>query len=502
MRVRAECLLAAGLLTAATGSGAQTAPLRLEKQIGSSLVVSDNLGGSGESRDRGAMLTVSPGFRLVGRSASAQGSLNYTLNALQPVRVHERPDRLQHSLNANFSLAPIDTGFSLGVQAGIGRQSQSAFGLQRPGVDGVRTGQLNQAEVYSLSVAPALQGRLGELARWTLTHRAAVTNTRDSIRGDNIGRDSSLVLADASPGLLSWNLRFSDSRSDPKAAREISTQSAQFGLNWAPDVDWRFGAQLGRERSDLRSIERETRNTYGLSARWTPTPRTSLSLNADDRVFGRTHGLVLEHRFARASLRFSDSRSLSAPGVLGSIGSRTYYDLLFAQLAPVEPDPVARDLLVRSQLQARGLNPDGIATNGFISSRPALTRLQALSGTWQTARSTWTLSGSRSVNTRFGAALEGFDDFADSNVLVLKALSLSASYQLAPASSLSAVLQWQRNTGERVELGNSLRGVTLGWNASLGSQRRFSVQLRHSLFQSLLRPYEENALVMTLQQQF
>ena len=419
-----------------------------------------------------------------------------------PVRVNERPDRLQHNLNANFSLAPPDTGFSLSAQAGIGRQSQSAFGLQRPTAEGLRSTPLNQAEVYSLSVAPSLRGRLGDFAQWSLTHRVSITNTRDSIRGDNIGRDSSLVLTDARPGSLSWNLRFSDTNTDPKAAREISTQTAQAGLNWTPDVDWQFGAQLGRERSDLRSTPAETSTIYGLSARWAPSPRTSLSANADERVFGRTHGLVLEHRFTRANLRYADSRSLSAPGVLGSIGSRTYYELLSAQLAPIEPDPIARDALVRAQLLARGLNPDGIATNGFISSRPALTRLQALSGSWQTSRSTWTLTGSRSVNTRFGPALDGFDDFSDSSILVLKALGFSASYQLAPANSVTAALNWQRNTGERAEQANSLRGVTLGWNASLDAQRRASLQLRHTLFQSLTRPYEENALVLSFQQQF
>lgn len=491
------------LLTVAAGTawGQAASPFRMQGRLGTSLVISDNLA-TGAARDRGALLSVSPGLNMSTRGAQVQGNLDYALTAIAPWRVNDRPDGLQHSLSASLRVAPRESGFSLNAQAGIGRQSQSAFGVQRPGGSGASNTLQNQAEVYSLGLVPSWQTRLGSLATLTLTHRVNATNTRDSLVGDSLTQDNSVLLSGVRRGALGWGLRIADTRNKPRVGRDTRTESAVANLSWQPDVDWQFGLNGGYERSNLQDQQTRDGATYGASASWRPTPRTSLLASTDRRVFGDTHSLSLEHRFTRATLRISESRNISAPGVVGSIGARTHYELLFAQLAAIEPDPDLRDALVRAQLQAQGLDPNGIATNGFISSRPSLTSQRQLSGTWQTVRSTWSLSASRSVSTRFGTALDGFDDFADSSRLTSSAASLSASYRLTPVAGLSAVLQWQRNEGDRADQRTELQSATLSWNTRLGQRQQLSAALRHSNFDSLQQPYEENALVLTFNQQF
>lgn len=506
MRAPADRLAIALLAVAASGAvqaqgSASSAPLRVQGQLGSSVVVSDDLSASA-GRDRGVLLMLSPGLQLTARGPQLQASVDYSLNAIRGLRVNEQPDELQHSLNARLRFGTGAPGFSLGAQAGIGRQALSAFGVQRPVGSGVTGFDQNQSEVYNLSVLPAWQMRLGEWATMTLSHRTSATNTKRSIVGDSVAQENSLALAQLNPGRLAWSFSVSDSSTRPRKARETRVQYGFLGLQWRPDVDWQLGVTGGYERSDLRQPERQSGATYGLNASWRPTPRTAISLNADDRVFGRTHALSLDHRFARASIRLSESRSLNAPGVTAAIGARTNYELLFAQMAAIEPDPVLRDLLVRAQLQQLGLSPDAIATNGFISSRPTLSRQSLIAGTWQTLRSTWSLSASRNRTTRFGAALDGFDDLAGSSLLLTRGLVLSASYRLTPLSGLSAVLQLQRNSGDRPELATEMKSASLSWTSRLGERQQLSLTLRHTNFESLQQPYEENALVLTYNQQF
>jgi len=50
------------------------------------------------------------------------------------------------------------------------------------------------------------------------------------------------------------------------------------GLNYLPDPDWRFSANVGQERNDILDGEARSSATSGASADWTPSNRTRLGV--------------------------------------------------------------------------------------------------------------------------------------------------------------------------------------------------------------------------------
>lgn len=503
MRAPASGWLALALLGAGPCLGQTDAPWRLQARVGASLTVSDQIallpgGGS----DRGAVFSLTPGVSMATQGAQLSAKLSYDLGLHAPWRVERSPQRLQHTLRADLNYRPADTGLGLTVQGSIGQQQQSTFGVQRPlgsVASPVSPFAENSAEVYSLSATPTFQARLGNLAQLVLSHRLGATNTKGSVTGDAITRASSAQLSSAQRGLLGWSLLLSDSESRPKQARVTRSQIARGSLSWRPDIDWDLGVSAGAERSDLRTAAGSAKNgaIYGANLGWRPTPRTRLSLVGDHRVDANTYNLSLDHRFSRSSIRVSESRSLNQPGVVGAASTSTYYELLFAQLAATEPDPLRREALVLAQLQQLGLSRDTVVSNGFIAGGASLSRQSLIAGSWQIQRSSWSLNATRSRSTRLGAATNVNDDFATSTVLESLGAGLSVAYRLNPVASLNLGLQWQRNDGDRAELRNELRSLMLGWTTRLGLRQQLSLNLRHSNFDSPTRPYDENAIVLS-----
>ncbi|WP_374661013.1 TIGR03016 family PEP-CTERM system-associated outer membrane protein [Inhella sp.] len=473
-----------------------------QARMGGTLQISDNLSSRQEVQDRGALLVLTPGLSYSRRTASVQASVDYGLSLVAPWRVVEQPDAVQHQLNARARFSPQGTGLLLDGGASIGRQSLSAFGLQRPVGGSAFGGTENQREVYALNFSPSWQTRIGSLANFSVSHRSALTNTKDSLVGDATTQETTVSLGSISRGALGWGLRGARSAIKPKAGLRGLTESAVVYVSWSPDADWQINANAGQERSNLRQQGRESGPSHGLGLTWTPSPRTQLQAQYDDRAFGRTHRLSFNHRMPRANFSLSESRTLSEPGALGGIGARTHYELLFAQLATVEPDPLRRDQLVRQQLLALGLDPNGIATNGLITSRPALTRQQVLTGAWNTPRSTWSMALSRSDSRRFGTALQGFEDLAQSSRVLLTSANLSAAYRFSSRSSLNLTLQVQRNEGDTDALRNDVQSGVLTWTMSLDRRQQFNASLRHSESDAAQRSFSENALVMGYQYQF
>lgn len=504
MRAPAKGAVAAALLLALP-AWAQSLPVRVQARLDSSLTVSDQIDRlPGGGADGGAVLSVTPGVSLAARGAQLDARADYGLNLLVPWRLARDPQQFQHNLNARAGFRPADSGFSLTGSASISQQQQSAFGVQRASTGAISLNPRNQAEVYRLDLGPSYEARLGSLAALTVSHRLGLSNTKDSVVGDSQNRSTSVVLGSPTRGPLNWDLRLEHSETRPKAGRATDIESARIGARWVPDIDWELGLSAGRERSNLQTTgQRESGEVYGARVGWRPGPRTRLEIAGDRRVFGNTYTLGFDHRFARANIRLNESRNLSQPGVVGASSGRTYYELLFAQLASVEPDPALRDLLVLAQLQQQGLRPDAIATTGAIVGRSSLTRMSMAAGSYQTRRSTWSFTASRSRSSRLGLANDGpADDFSNTGLLETTGASLAVAYRLAPLDSLNLSLTWQRNRGDRVALQTSFKTASLAWSTRLAPRQQVSVSFRHSVFDSLLEPYDENALVLSFQHQF
>lgn len=482
-------------------AAAQTAPgTGLSLRGDATLIVSDNLGGGTGVEDAGVMLSVTPGLGYRLRTGSSLLDLEYTPTFLQPFRVSTPVNRVQHVLRSTLRSELADSGLSLVARGDVTQQTRSAFGSQQSAT-GLVLG--NQLEVYSAQVEPAWTARLGSLAEARLSHSLQVSNTRRSALGDSTQRRSTLALSDTTPGALGWSFQLQRSETDPKQSRSTFSDVARLSLNWQPDADWRLGLSGGRERSDQLQGDVRSRSIVGASVRWLPGPRTQMGLSGEQRVAGRTHDFDIQHRFVRSAFSYRDSRNISAPGVTGASGSQSNYDLLFAQLASIEPDPVRRDELVRTQLQQRGLDADAIATQGFLSGRSTLTRSRTLGVSYSLVRSTLTATLSRSDSERLGAAGDAQDDFALTRGIATQGASLSLSHQLTPISGVSLQGRYQRNEGDAGGLSAStLKSLSLSWTTRLGQRSSGSLSLRKTSFNSARNPYAENALLASLNHQF
>lgn len=468
----------------------------------------DNLGLDDQNKDAALITTLSPGIRVSSNTARLRGSLDYSLHGIAYLK-SDQASHVQNALMANLQSELVERMLFVDLRANIGQQNLSAFGRQSAptlGSQGAVSNLVNenQRETSSLIVSPSLRGQLAGVATYELRGDFTRTETRGSDIGDSRATGALLRINQAQAGLLSWWLQANAQRTRSAASAATSAtnrnESLRLGLNYRPDPDWAFSANVGQERSDYLGNGTNNGATAGVTADWTPTPRTRVGANYQHHEFGDSHGLTFEHRMARSVWRLSDTRTvtLGNTGALG--GVRSNYDQFFLLFASLEPDPVKRDALVRGYLQSQGLSPDAPAAGGFLSTGPSQLRNQMLSFTLQGVRSTFSAQVGRSITSRLGSNVNQ-GDLANTSRIEQRSYSLSASHQLTPMSGISLVASRQETTGDLGSQSARLSSLVANWNGRLGPW--LSVQLggRHTRFEGVT-PYTENAIYANLTQQF
>lgn len=480
----------------------------IQPRLGFSQSWTDNLRLSEHDKDAALITTVSPGISIVRNSGAVRASLDYSLNGIAYLKTNQA-SQIQNALAATARAEIIPGTLSIDAQASIGQQSTSAFGLQSTPTLGSQgavstLSNQNQHETGRLSVSPALGGQLGGIANFNLRGDFSITEVRGSGIGDGRSSGGTLSISQLSPGVLSWFLQAGIRQSRFSGAPSNRNESLTAGLNYRPDPDWAFSANVGQERSDYLTTGGEGNSqsgvTGGATASWAPTPRTSVSSNWQRHRYGNSHGLNFSHRMQNSVWQLSDNRSVMLGNTGSSGGVRTNYDLYYLLLASVEPDPVKRDQLVRTSLLAIGLSPDAPLSTGFLSTGPSQLRNQMFSFALQGVRSSVTAQVSRSITSRLGSgANQG--DLATNSRIEQRSYSLSGSYQLSPVSGFSLTVSRQSSLGDSVGASTRLNSVLANWTGRLG--QRVSVQLgvRHSRFEGVTL-YSENGAFANVTQRF
>lgn len=495
----------AALAQAQEGPGTAGRGLTVTPRLSLMQSWTDNLQLAAENKDAALVTTVSPGLTLTSNNPALRGSLDYSLNGIAYIK-SDQPSQVQNSLTADARAELISQTLFVDMRASIGQQSTSAFGLQSVPTAGSQGGaasslaNANQRETMSLAVSPALRGFLGSRASYELRGDFTQTEVRRSSLGDSRGNGFSLRVDQASAGTLGWWFLATTRAFKSESAASNRETSLRLGLNYRPDPDWTFTANAGRERSNYLGAGQATGTTAGASAEWTPTVRTRLGADWQRHDYGSSHALTAEHRLQRVALRYTDSQSTMLGNTGGNGGVRTNYDLLFLLYASREPDPVKRDLLVRSELQRLGLSPDAVASLGFLSAGPSRLRSQQLAVTLQGVRATLTAQMSRSLSTRLGSNQNG-GDLANSSRVEQRSYSLSAGYQLSPTSGLSLVGARQETRGDTASQSTALTSWFANWTARLSSRLSTQLGVRHSQYEGSTA-YTENAAFASLTQQF
>lgn len=503
-RCLAYALAAWAIAAHAQEGGAPSGGMTIRPRVNVMQTWTDNLSLASRDKDAALITTLSPGVSVVSNSGTLRGTLDYALNGIVYVKSNQS-GRLQNSLSAAGQAELISRTLYVDMRASIGQQSASAFGVQTVPTLGSQgavsnLANTNQHETGTLGISPSLRGVLGGIATYDLRGDITRTEARGTSLGDSRGGGLSLNVTELNAGALGWWMQANTQRVKAKTAPSNGTSSLRLGVNYRPDPDWAFSVNAGQERSDYLGGSNRNGATGGVTADWTPTPRTRVGANWQSHEYGDSHGLNFEHRFARMVWRLSDSQTTTLGNAGASGGARSYYDMFFLLFASQEPDPIKRDVLVRAYLQAQGLSPDALVSNGFLSTGPSRLRNQQLGVTLQGVRNSVTVMASRTVTRRLGDNLNQ-GDLANSSQIEQRSFSLSASHQLSSVSGISLTLSRQESAGDLSSQAMILSSVMANWNARLGP--RLSAQLggRHSRFQGVT-PYNENAVYANLTQQF
>lgn len=459
--------------------------------------VTDNYLVTGARPASDSVTRLTAGVGLNSQSGRTRGFLDYSLSSVIYAR-HSESNELQNRLNANFS-ADLSEGRSrLDVRAGITQSAISAFGVQ-PG--GNNLNQANSTELRFLSVTPVVYGPLGPQLRYTASLNASISDAKGTDLGSSTLTSASVRIEPLKAGRLTWAVDGTANKSEFKAGRTTLFRRLN-GTAYYPlvELDLQLNASVGTEVNDLNSLQSGRHATYGLGMVWRPSARTNLTANFDDRSFGRMHNLSFEHRTALTTWRLSDSRSVTTGNGDSSAGSRgTAYNLLYAQLASIEPDPGKRADLVNSTLLRSGISPTSQVNPSFLNSGVSAQDRQEVSVAVRGVRSTLIVSYSRTTTSRLDLLTAAPDDLSQSTAIHLQGFSLDLSHRLTPNTSLNLLLNDQRGAGNgsSAQQFNRQRQASLLYSMRPTEFSSLSVGLRRALYENSLQPFDETALFAT-----
>lgn len=461
----------------------------------------DNNTLSSVAKDSALITVLSPGLTLVSKTGMFKGTLDYAVSGVFYGK-SEQKDRTQQALTASGAAELIDNFLFVDGRATIGQQLTSAFGQQS--VD-QSLNNPNSTEVATVNLSPFVRGRLFGLASYELRGTYAETNAKGTSVGDSTLIGSNFRLESTGLAQVGWWINGSTQRSHFKSGVDNNTALATLGLKYQPDVDLVFKVNGGRESSDYQFGVATRGNSYGASANWQPTPRTTLLADWQSHDYGNSHLLSFEHRMARSVWRVSDSQNVSTQTGGSLPGQNTNYDLLFTQYASIEPDPVKRDAKVRQTLLELGLSANSAASSGYLNAGPTLVRTQGLSFSFEALRTTLTASATQSTTKQLGNGVPPGGVSGQTGNIVQRNGSINLARNLTPTTSANVSYTQSETLGDTSvgsTSGTTLRSLTANWTMRLNPSSSVSLGGRVARFESPLLPYRENAVFATLVHQF
>lgn len=434
-----------------------------------------------------------PGIQFGSRSGRLQGTASYSLGLLHRSRT-DPAFAAQHQLSAALTGQLVENFAFVDVSASIGKQSISAFGQQS--LPEQNASNPNQQEVGTLSISPSLRGTVGSLATYDVRLTASGTNTRKSIVGDSTSTGGSVSLRSASRrALVGWGLSASSITTDFRTQGDSTNDRASASLELNPDVDLAFSLRAGRESTDIGVVEKQTFDTWGASARWSPSPRTVADFNTDRRFFGRSHSISLSHRMPLSSLRFSSVRDVALSANANSLGQPlTLYDLFFAQYASQQPDPVLRQQEVLNFLAGMGWDPTATVGGGAINRGPTVVERNDMAWTYTVRRLTMAAQA-YTIRTR---QLEDVAAAPSDLNTRQSGYTGSMSYRLTPTASASLQGSRLMTKSTATQPGTDLKSLSLTFSDRIGPHATAALNARYTVFNSAFTPYRETAVGASL----
>lgn len=492
--------LARGAAALAPGEGAGARSWTITPRIAVDEIWSDNARFS--STDKRSQLTtqLSPGLQVKANGRHLTGFADYSL--LRMIRTGSAVgDETQHNLRSAAKLEAVENRLFVDYSGSITQRAISAFGLQTPDASSFNA---NRTQVKTFQLAPYFVGRLGDWANYRLRYSLLTSRSNapfgsgsNSAFGtsDQDSREYSGSLSSPQQGsLFNWALDASRQTSDFKSGREVDADQLRGTLGYRVMPELNVVLLPGWESNNYKTTDKESRLTWGVGADWA-SERTKASARLEDRTFGRTYALNLEHRTQRTAWKFSDSKNANVtPTQLGRAQLGALYDLLFFQFESIEPDPVRRALLVESFLLANGLDGRTVVDVGFSSSGAMLQRRQDVSFSLIGLRDTITLLGTRTNSSSLFNTTTGNGDLANSAFVRQQSYSLNYARRLSPDTSVNLLVSRLRSQGSQISQSTTLKTYNLSFTTQLGQKTSATIGLRRTEFDSPTSPYTENSI--------
>ena len=443
-----------------------------------------------------------PSLTLVNRGGRLRGTLIYsgTLTSRRGVNDREGTD-YANSLSANYLLEAIEGVGFVDARAVISQQLISAIGGPTAALQG---SSRNRSEVTTVSLSPYLRGRLGGAAEFEV--RATDVETKggdDAISNSSVQQGSFFLRSPPSGAVLGWSLAGSHQRvkfSSASAPTDTDRVTAEIVVR--PDIDWRFSVSAGQESTDVVGALRQSYDNYGVGLQWTPSPRTTVSLQGEQRYFGRAYRVQVDHRFMRSSLRLSSVRDVNIGSDSLSQGQVvTLYELYFIQFASQIPDPVQRDQFVLALLQALGRNRNEVVSGGlFGNTGVSAQRRHDVVWTWAGQRLTTSVSAYAFDTERVDQG--GVNPLGRNDNAAQSGYAASVGWRLTPLTSINATGSRSMSKDTVTLQGTDLKSVSLGLNTQFGARTGGTLGARYSVFNGVTDSYRETALTGSLSLRF
>jgi uncharacterized protein (PEP-CTERM system associated) len=458
---------------------------------------------SGLAQGDDALLQVHPGVQITAGGGRLRGRLDYGLNAIYRSQSaagqlpgQGQGESLQNNLNAALNAELVERWLFVDTTATIAQQAISAYGQQS--VDGTQL-NANRTEVSQVSIRPHAQGSLAGWMSYQVGLSADISHAQGSAAADSRNTGLNLTLGSPRSGtVFGWSVLGTQQNSN-FGGRSTDSGRLLLSLLIRPDPDWNASLRGGQETTSMGSLYRQTYNNWGGDLRWTPSPRSTLLVSTDERYFGRSHQVLLEHRFANSSLRYTSNRGASNDANGAGVGQPvTVYQMFYAQLASAQPDPTLRDQLVRDTLLALHLDGNAVVAGGYAYGGATLQRRDDLSITYVGRRSSFTLQAFSSDTRRIDTTTPG----VDTTPVRQQGLTGTVSYRLTPTANLNFSGSGLRTASTATQAGNRLKSGSLSWSQQLSKFVSLSAMARYSAFDGDINPYRESALSASLSLRF
>lgn len=462
-----------------------------------------NVNRTGNGKQSDLITELAPGVRIDARTARFKGYFDYSL--LGQFYTQTDYSRTQNSLNTFGTLEAIDNWLFLDFSGIIAQQAISAFGAQSPSGSSINS---NSTETASYRLSPYIRGQLGGAVDYSLRHNRSTTQSDAAAANDIELSQWTGQLQGGTPFQnLKWTIDGNRQTTEYSKGGKSEAETLRGLFSYSVLPQFRVNLSAGRESNNYASVDQESTNTHGYGFDWNPTERTQISVFREKRFFGDGHNIRFNHRFPMSSITFTDTRDVSVlPNQFATSGLGTAYDFFYPLLSQLctqdshgTPSQSQIDNCVMNKLASRGMQPNTQVTGGFLTSRAAVQRSQALALALFGARNSITLLVNRNESQSVLASNALNDDFNQNSSIRQQGLSLNFSHRLSELSTLNLLASRQESTGNgAITTKTTSTTYQLNVSTTLGAKTTGSMSARRSEFDSTSTPYTENALLGTV----